>query len=191
MFSGIVEEIGVVLSLAPKARSKVMELVVRRPAGWDKVKKGASICVSGVCLTVTKVSSKELGFDVVSETLERSLLGGLRRGDRVNLERALEWKGRVEGHFVLGHVDGTGRVQKVVNKPKEKSYLIACDPALGRNLIEKGSVAVSGVSLTLGKVTRKSFWLHCIPYTLAHTTLGDLTAGSRVNIEIDLLAKRR
>lgn len=191
MFSGIVENISAVLSLEPKPHSRVFEMTVKRPASWKAVKKGASISVNGACLTVTKITPKIIGFDIVSETLKRTALGMLQRGDRVNLERALEWKGRIEGHFVLGHIDGTGTVKKLINKTKEKSYLIECPPALGKYLIEKGSIAINGVSLTLGKVSKKAFWLHCIPYTLAHTTLSDLRGGSRVNIEIDFLAKRR
>ncbi len=191
MFSGIVETISVVLLLRPKPRSRVLEMTVRRPLQWKKIKKGASVCVNGVCLTVTKVSPKSIGFDVVSETIRRSGLGRLQKGDRVNLERALEWKGRVEGHFVLGHTDGTGKVKKIITKTKEKSFLIACSAALGKYLAEKGSIAVNGVSLTLGKITKNTFWLHCIPYTLAHTNLSDLRVGSEVNIEMDLLARLR
>jgi len=179
MFTGIVEATGRVVSL------KGATLQLNVPAPLSRLKKGGSLAVNGVCLTVVK-SGQPLSFNLVKETVRRSTLGALKRGDAVNLERPLKSGGRLDGHFVLGHVDGVGRVTKIDEGRRERSIFINYPDGLRRYFVEKGSVTVDGVSLTLGKVGRGGFWLHFIPHTLDKTISRHYALGDRVNLEADL-----
>jgi riboflavin synthase len=153
------------------------------------MKIGGSLAVNGACLTLVSKKGSRLSFNVVPETLRRTGLGRLKPGDAVNLERALRAGSRVEGHFVLGHVDGAGRVEKVRAAGNGRDFFVSFPPALRGYLFEKGSVALDGISLTLGKVTAKGFWVHLVPHTLRKTVSGAWRAGSPVNVEADVLAK--
>ena len=188
MFTGIVEEIGTVRAV--ERRAEDARITVAGPLVVPGTAVGASIAVDGVCLTATAFpAGAEVAFDVMPETLRRSTLGGLAPGDRVNLERALPADGRLDGHLVQGHVDGVGRL--VSRTPGERWDDLAFElpPGLARYVAEKGSIAVSGVSLTVTWVTDSGFGVSLIPATLAATTLGALAPGEAVNLEVDVVAK--
>lgn len=188
MFSGVTAGLGRVLEI--KKQKKIARLTLEAPSALLKdLKYGASVCVSGVCLSVVAHRGKRLSFDMVAETLKRSCLGRLKAHDRVNLERPLRYGSRIEGHIVQGHVDGTGQIVAVQKTARQRNIQISCPRSLGRYLIEKGSIAVDGVSLTIGKVHRNRFWVHCIPVTLRKTTLGLCREGDWVNLEADWLLK--
>lgn len=174
MFTGIVERTGRVLS--PGRRLAV-------DTGWTDLRTGESVAVGGVCLTVARLDGPRAGFDVVPETTRRTTLGSLRKGDRVNLERALRAGDRLSGHVVQGHVDGTGIVVRTGATLRIQSPLAA-------QLVSKGSVAVDGVSLTVVDADSETFSIALIPTTRRITTLGRLRRGQRVNIETDVLLKK-
>ena len=182
MFTGIVEERGVV-------RSAGGRLEVEAPTVSSDAEVGASIAVDGVCLTVVDLAGGTLAFDLADETLERSTLGERRSDDRVNLERPVTLLTRLGGHLVQGHVDGVGVVREL--RPAEGGTVMRIElPAdLSRYVVEKGSIAVDGVSLTVAAVDDEAFEVALIPHTLAATTLGERAQGDRVNLEVDVLAK--
>jgi riboflavin synthase alpha subunit len=173
MFTGIVERMG---RVAAPGRRLAIE------TGWTDLRRGESIAVAGVCLTVARIEGSRAGFDVVPETIRRTTLRALRRDDRVNLERALRASDRLGGHLVLGHVDGTGTVARPGATVRIASPLAA-------QLVPKGSVAIDGVSLTVVDVEPDAFTLALIPTTRRITTLGRLRKGQRVNIEVDKMLK--
>ena len=187
MFTGIVETVGAVRALRRGAAKA--ELVIEAPAVVPGTRIGDSIAVNGTCLTVTAVEGGELHFEAVAETLERSALGALREGGAVNLERAMRADGRLDGHIVQGHVDGTGRVRELRRSGEDVRLFVDCEPAFAELLVEKGSVAVDGVSLTVVGVEAAGFDVALIPHTLAVTNLGGLVPGSPVNLEADVLGK--
>ena len=190
MFTGIVEEIGTVTALELHDDGVDARLTVRGPLVASDARVGDSIAVSGVCLTVTDLlGDGAFVADVMPETLSRSTLGKLAPGDRVNLERALPVGGRYGGHVVQGHVDGVGVVRERVPGPRWEDVTVGLDAALSRYVAEKGSIAVSGVSLTVTWVADDAFGISLIPTTLAATTLGAAVPGTRVNVEVDVLAK--
>ncbi len=155
----------------------------------DRISTGDSLCVNGVCLTVSGQRSGVLSMDVSAETLSRSTLGGLGAGDRVNLERALRLSDRLGGHLVSGHVDGIGRIVGKENRQGSWLLEIEFDPALSRYTIEKGSIAVDGVSLTINRCRTGRVEVNIIPQTGRETTLLEINRGGRVNIETDLIGK--
>jgi riboflavin synthase len=187
MFTGIVEELGVVVDVQAKGDSATLS--VRAPVVSTDARHGASIAVNGVCLTVVAQRGEILDFDVMAETLQRSVIGGLTTGEQVNLERPLRVDGRLDGHVVQGHVDGTAVI--VSRSPGDgwDAVRFAVPAALARYLAEKGSVAVDGVSLTVTAVGPDWFEVGLIPETLRATTLGRKHPGDAVNIEVDILAK--
>lgn len=191
MFTGIIEEIGEVVSV--QARGDSAELVLSAERVADDLRPGASIAVNGVCLTVTGWTvydpQRHIGFDVMAETLQRSVLGGLQPGDRVNLERAVRADTRLDGHIVQGHVDGTGVVLARTPGDAWESVRFSVPGPLARFIAEKGSIAVDGVSLTVTAVGADWFDVGLIPETLRATILGDLQPGVPVNLEVDVLAK--
>ena len=188
MFTGIVEERGTVIEAGPPL------VIVAWKVAEDST-EGASLSVNGVCLTVVERSPKEanggcrLSFDVSPETLSRSSLGRLRRGDPVNLERPVMLMSRLGGHLVQGHVDGVGTVLNTEDVSSGRVIRIGLADGLARYVVEKGSVAVDGVSLTVVDPRNESFDVALIPHTLEATTLGTLKEGDAVNIEVDVLAK--
>jgi riboflavin synthase len=188
VFTGIVEEIGIVRELARKG--DVTRLAVAATVACDGSDLGASVAVNGVCLTVAARAASELVFEVGPETLTRTALGRLAGGGRVNLERPLRFGGALGGHLVLGHVDGVGTVEAVTRVESTARVRIALgDPDLAPLLIPQGSVAVDGVSLTVAALTGTTFEVMLIPHTLSVTTLGALGAGQAVNIETDVIGK--
>lgn len=186
MFTGIVEELGEVVSVEPRGDSAVV--AVRGRVAAD-ARHGDSISVNGVCLTVVDVDGETFRADVMAETLRRSCLADLVPGDRVNLERPVRADGRLGGHVVQGHVDGTGVVESRTPGDQWELVRVGMPAELARYVVEKGSVAVDGVSLTVVQAGPDHFDVGLIPTTLALTTLGHKGVGERVNIEVDILAK--
>ncbi|MBI2216414.1 MAG: riboflavin synthase [Candidatus Rokubacteria bacterium] len=188
MFTGIVEEMGLVRRLERGARTATLEVGAHMTLEGSEV--GASVAVNGVCLTVVSRCAEGFAFEVGPETLERTALGRLAAGDAVNLERPLRFGGALGGHLVLGHVDGVGTVEHVSRVESTARVRIALlQPELEPLLIPQGSAAVEGVSLTVAALGPKWFEVMLIPHTLAVTTLGRLVAGQPVNIEADVIGK--
>ena len=187
MFTGIVEAVGDVVEIV--ARGETTFLSINAPAIAAGVRVGDSISVNGGCLTVVAAEAGRFGFEAVRETLERTALGDLRKGSRVNLERALRADARLDGHIVQGHVDEAGRVRELRRRGEDVQLWIACSNAFADWLIPKGSVAIDGVSLTVVGVGDDGFDVALIPHTLATTTLAGLLGGERVNLEADVLGK--
>lgn len=188
MFTGLIEDLGsivradrrsdaLVLGVSP-GKLPVTELVV-----------GDSVCHDGVCLTVTEVGRDSYTVLAGAETLARTTLGGLRIGRRVNLERALRVGDRLGGHWVTGHIDGTGELAARRDLGANLVLIVRAAPALLRYIVEKGSIAIAGVSLTVNTVDAEGFSVAIIPHTRDHTSLGELATGDRVNLEVDILAK--
>jgi riboflavin synthase len=189
MFTGIVEGMGKVRSVSKSKRVADTALRVEVGRLGRGLKKGDSVCINGACLTVTRLLKGQAEFEMVAETIRRTNLGGVNPGDRVNIERSMKVGDRLEGHFVLGHVDGTGVIDEIQKIPSETKIWIKLDKGLARSLVSKGSIAVDGVSLTLVDVEGDRVSLSLIPHTLSVTTLGSRRKGDRVNIETDILGK--
>jgi riboflavin synthase len=189
MFTGIVEGMGRVRSVSRSRRGADTALRVKLGRLARGLKKGDSVCINGACLTVTKLSKGEAEFEMVAETIRRTNLAGVKPGDEVNIERSMKVGDRLEGHFVLGHVDGTGTIEDIKKTPSETKIWIKLDKRLARSLVSKGSIAVDGVSLTLVDVDGDRVSVSLIPHTLGMTTLGFRRRGDRVNIETDILGK--
>jgi riboflavin synthase len=187
MFTGIVEELGELVRLDWRGEGGVLAL--RGPLVASDAREGDSIAVSGVCLTVVRVEDGVFEVDVMKETFDRSALGTLAPGDPVNLERAATLATRMGGHMVQGHVDGVGTV--LARRPGENwdDVTVALPPGLSRYVVEKGSITVDGVSLTVVSVTEEAFTVSLIPTTLRLTTLGRKGVGELVNLEVDVMAK--
>ena len=187
MFTGIVEEVGTVLAVDRTGQDA--RLTLRGPLVTSDTPLGGSIAVDGVCLTVTQVADGTFTVDAMPETMRRTALGDLRPGDTVNLERAVPVTGRLDGHIVQGHVDGVGEVLERSPGPRWDDVVVSLPEGLARYVAEKGSIAISGVSLTVTSVGPDRFGVSLIPTTLAATTWGRLTVGDRVNLEVDVIAK--
>ncbi|GAA2315223.1 riboflavin synthase subunit alpha [Streptomyces caniferus] len=187
MFTGIVEELGEVVAVENLGDASRFRL--RGPVVTEDAKHGDSIAVNGVCLTVVDTADGEFTADVMAETLNRSSLGALSVGSRINLERPMALGGRLGGHLVQGHVDGTGTLIERIPGEHWEIVKIALPAALSRYVVEKGSITVDGVSLTVVDAAADYFTISLIPTTLALTTLGIKKAGDPVNLEVDVLAK--
>ncbi len=187
MFTGIIRERGRVASVERGGEGVRLQVEAPRTAG--QVAVGDSVSVNGVCLTATVVDDGALSFDAVPETIRRSSLGQLEPGDEVNLEPALRVGDPLGGHYVQGHVDGVGRVRSVESEGEDVRVWVDAVPELLRYLVEKGSVTVEGVALTVTEVDESGFAVALVPHTLAETTLASLAAGDPVNLEVDVLAK--
>lgn len=187
MFTGIIEEIGTVKQLQNGTSACV--LTVSAKTVLSDVHIGDSIAVNGTCLTVCRSDGNSFSADVMPETMRRTNLGRLRTGSRVNLERALPANGRFGGHIVSGHIDGTGTVKKLEREENAVWITVSADASLLRYIIEKGSVAIDGISLTVTRVTQQDFSVSVIPHTAQETTLLLRRAGDAVNLECDLIAK--
>lgn len=187
MFTGIVETVGRVVRIARHGDLASLELEAGPVA--DGVKLGDSIAVNGCCLTVTSRGGTTLTFQAVAETLRCTNLGDLDAGSGVNLERAVRADQRLDGHIVQGHVDATGTVRALERQGDDVRLHVTCDPAFAALLVDKGSVAIDGVSLTVVAPGANGFHVALIPHTLAATTLGRRRPGERVNLEADVLGK--
>lgn len=187
MFTGLVEATAEVRSLARREGGAVLEVAV--PASYGEVSRGESVSVSGVCLTAVPAAGGALRFDVSGETLGRSTLGALRSGDAVNLERALALGARLGGHVVQGHVDGTAPVTRLEREGDFIRLGVRLDPGWSRYAVEKGSIALDGISLTVASLDRDELEVAVIPETWSATTLRHRRPGDLLNVEVDLLAK--
>ncbi len=187
MFTGIIEETGCITML--RRQSGILRIAVRAEKIISDARIGDSICVSGVCLTIVDIKGRELFFDVVSETASVSTLRNIVTGQKVNLERALKVGDRLGGHFVTGHVDCMGTIRHKRLKRGNLEFGIALPAKYLKFIVNKGSVAVDGISLTIASVRGGSFFVSIIPHTAKVTTLGFKHAGDKVNLELDMLAK--
>lgn len=187
IFTGLIEEIGTIQAVQKGAKSA--RLTIRASAIFDDLKLGDSVAVNGVCLTVSSHLDKSFTADVMNETLRRSSLGELSAGSRVNLERAMAAGGRFGGHIVSGHIDGTGTITRMAREDNAVWVTITTAPEVLRYIVEKGSIAIDGISLTVARVDDTSFAVSVIPHTGMATTLLDKTAGSTVNLENDVIGK--
>lgn len=187
MFTGIVEGVGTVLSFAGKGTGAVLEVSHGFPPG--ELRGGDSVSVSGACLTVKEPGGGRFTADVSAETIARTTFRSMKTGSRVNLERAVRASGRLDGHLVYGHVDGTGKVREIRHSGDSRLFHITTDPFIMRHLVFKGSVAVDGVSLTVSALHPDGFDAALVPFTLERTTLGNARPGDIVNLETDVVGK--
>jgi riboflavin synthase len=185
MFTGLIERTSRVLRISDEP--SLRRLVIA--ADWTDVKLGESIAINGVCLTATELGFGLVGFDVIPETLSKTNLPLLHEGDEVNVERALRAGDRIDGHFVQGHVDGTARLERIVQDNGEFRLVIAASPSFAPMLVFKGSICVDGVSLTIAAVRGNIFEVALIPTTLKLTTLGSRPLGWPFNLEADIITK--
>ena len=186
MFTGIVAHKGSVVAVSDEAGVRRLTF---EAGALAQLEVGDSIAVNGVCLTAVAVEESTIAVEIVPETLSRSSLGLIRPGEAVNLERPMSAQGRFDGHIVQGHVDGVGVVSKVVADGDDRRLTIDVPPGLARFIVEKGSISVDGVSLTVSGVGPGSFEVALIPHTLEVTTLGLRGEGDQVNLEVDIIAK--
>ena len=187
MFTGIIEEVGTVRSIQRGSTSSFIE--IQANAVLEGTKLGDSIVVNGVCLTVTELGKDSFRADVMNETLNRSSLGSLRSGSPVDLERAMAAGGRFGGHIVSGHIDGTGTITEIKKDGIAHWYTVSAPAGIMRYIVEKGSIAIDGISLTVAKVTDSSFSVSIIPHTAAQTVLSYKKPGDTVNLENDIIGK--
>jgi len=187
VFTGIIETVGVVSEI--EGRGGLTRLTIEAAPIVEGVEIGDSIAINGGCLTVTAIDGARLGFDAIRETLDRTSMGALAVGSRVNLERAMRASDRLDGHIVQGHVDGMGRVRELTRDGEDVRLAIDCGPEIVDLLVEKGSVAIDGVSLTVVGVSETGFDVALTPHTLDVTTLSDCDPGDPVNLEADVLGK--
>ncbi|MDO8578857.1 MAG: riboflavin synthase [Dehalococcoidales bacterium] len=183
MFTGIVEETGTVISKLPS------KLAIRARVVMPEIKLGDSMAVNGVCLTVTRFDADSFAVDIMPETTQRTNLGALKNGDKVNLERPLTLNGRLGGHLVQGHVDGTGRVSALEQAGEALLIRIATTPDIMKYVVEKGFIAVDGISLTIVSRDTGSFQVSIVDFTRKNTILGEIKVGDTVNLEADIIAK--
>jgi len=187
LFTGIIEQVGEILD--SHGRGGGLELKIGATLAGEPLQVGESVAVSGPCLTVESVVAGGFVVFASPETTRLTKIGDLRRGDRVNLERAMRAEGRFGGHMVSGHVDGTGRLSGIVPRGEATELRFDAPPDVAKFLAAKGSIAIDGVSLTLNSASGGSFSVMIIPHTLGATTLGELRPGSRVNLEVDMFAR--
>jgi riboflavin synthase, alpha subunit len=187
MFTGIIEDLGTINRISRKGEDAL--LIVDTSMNLDDINIGDSISVSGACLTITEKGGKRFSADVSAETLARTNLKSLKSGDKVNLEKSLRLNSFLGGHLVLGHVDGIGKIQEKVSKGNSIQFGVEIDAGLSRYIVEKGSVAVDGISLTVNRCEKNRFYVNIIPHTARNTTLGFKKAADLVNIETDIIGK--
>ena len=187
MFTGIVEEVGTIVSISKGAKSS--KLTLQGKVIFEDMHIGDSIAVNGVCLTVTEKTANTFTVDVMAETLRRSSLGTLSKGSKVNMERAMAANGRFGGHIVSGHIDGTGTIKSFVREDNAVWVTIAASSKLLKYIIEKGSITIDGISLTVAYVDSQCFKVSLIPHTAANTTLLTKKTGDMVNLENDIVGK--
>lgn len=182
MFTGIIRTLGVIKEL----KGGILQI---QPKGLMRIKEGDSVAVNGACLTVDKKAGKRLGFSLMSSTLKTTTLRSLKKGGVVNLELPLRYGDRVDGHFVLGHVDGVVKVVRVTKKGKSRELTVRVPTVLRKYCVAKGSIALDGVSLTIVSVRGRDVFVSLTPYTLTHTRFATVCVGDKVNVEVDVLAR--
>ena len=187
MFTGIVETVGTVKSI--RRKDKAIELFIDSALICEDLKLGDSISVNGVCLTATSITKPQFSVDVIHETIRSSSLNKLTSNSKVNLERAMPMNGRFGGHIVSGHVDGVGTIRKILNDGNSIIYTIEAPENVMRYTIDKGSITIDGISLTVASVSERSFQVAIIPFTASETTLSLRKVGDTVNLESDLVGK--
>ena len=187
MFTGIIEEVGVIKSIRMGAQSAVITIEAEKVL--EDIHLGDSIALNEVCLTVTSFDSHSYSVDIMHESLKRTNLGSMKSGSRVNLERAMAADGRFGGHIVAGHVDGTGKITSMEKDDNAVWIYIQAEPSVLKYIVEKGSITIDGISLTVAKVDEKSFAVSVIPHTGTHTTLLEKKPGDTVNLENDMIGK--
>ena len=187
MFTGIIEEVGAVKQITHGQHSEVLNIQARTVL--ENTKIGDSIAVNGICLTVTRLFADSFSADVMHETLNRSSLAGLMVGSRVNLERAMAADGRFGGHIVSGHIDGTGVIRSLTREENAIWVSIGTSPQILHLIVEKGSICIDGISLTVAKVEEEGFQVSVIPHTGEETTLLEKVPGDSVNLENDVIGK--
>jgi len=183
LFTGIVQEIGTIVSITKEG------LIVKAGRALGGIQVGGSIAVNGVCLTVTAFDDKSFSVDVMPETLKKTNLGGLRDGDKVNLERPLAYNGEIGGHLVQGHIDDTGKVVRVAREGDAVLMWFEAKPEVMRYIVPKGFIAVDGISLTVTSKNTSAFGVSLVAYTFQNTNLGNRKAGDAVNLEVDIIGK--
>lgn len=182
MFTGIIEEIGSIINPGNKLKIKCKKILL-------DVSLGDSIAVNGVCLTVTEFNTDSITVDVMNETLNKTYLGSMKKGDLVNLERAMSANGRFGGHIVSGHIDGTGIIREIKKDGISILYSISADNKILNYIVEKGSIAIDGISLTVAYIDEEVFKVSVIPHTQENTTLLSKNIGDKVNLENDIIGK--
>ena len=187
MFTGIIEEVGVIKNIKMGAKSAV--ITIQAKTVMEDIHLGDSIAMNGVCLTVTSFDKNSYSVDVMHETLRRTNLGELKGGSRVNLERAMAADGRFGGHIVAGHVDGPGTITSMKQDDNAVWITIETEPSVLKYIVEKGSITIDGISLTVAEVDSRSFAVSVIPHTGMHTTLLEKKPGDTVNLETDMVGK--
>ena len=190
MFTGIVEGVGKVnkISKITKNRSAI-EMTIDLGKQVKGLKIGQSVALNGVCLTATKISKSKCIFEMIEETTKKTDLGNLKVGGVVNIERSLKAGDRLEGHFVLGHVDGVGKIKKIVKKPKEVQVYFEVPKSLAKYVVKKGSIAIDGISLTVVDIKKTLASFSLIPHTIQITNFHTKKVGDKINIETDILGK--
>jgi len=190
VFTGIIEGQGIVKNFVNKTKNHSaakMEIDLGNLANGLQI--GDSVAINGACLTATHISKNQAEFEMIGETLKKTNLGMIKSGDKVNIERSLKVGQRMEGHFVLGHIDGTGKIIKIEKLSKEIKFWIELPKDLSRFVVKKGSITVDGISLTLVDVLKNKISICIIPHTMKITNLGSKKIGDKVNIETDILGK--
>lgn len=187
MFTGIVEEIGTINNVKIGAHSAVLTIYAEKVLADLEI--GDSVAVNGVCLTVTWMGAGQFSADVMHETMKRSTLSNFKIGSRVNLERAMPANGRFGGHIVSGHVDGIGKIESVARDDIAVLYTVQAHPSVLRYIVEKGSIAIDGISLTVADVSSNNFCVSVIPHTVQMTSLSERQKGDEVNLETDMIGK--
>ena len=187
MFTGIIKTIGEIQAIMKENDS--LRFFISCPKIFENVDQGSSVCVSGVCLTVTGKDNSNLIFEVMPETIRKSILGTVKVGDKLNLENSLLVGDEMGGHFVYGHVNTVGRVVNIENEGEDKLVSVEVVDEFEKYLVDEGSIAIDGVSLTIARTNKNIFTVSLIQYTLAETSLGSLKVGDSVNIEFDMMLK--
>ncbi len=190
MFTGIVTGTGKVVDITRDPKSKsAMQMTVNLGRHARGLKTGQSVALNGVCLTATKLSGSRCIFEVIAETIKKTNLGGLKPGHILNIERSLAARDRLEGHFVLGHIDGVGIIKKILKEPDETRVWFGISRTLSRYVVKKGSIAVDGISLTVSEIKGNMVTVSLIPHTVKITNFAGKKAGDKLNIETDILGK--
>lgn len=190
MFTGIVEGIGKVKKIEKQTKNRSAVLMTVDLGSYSKdLKIGQSVALNGVCLTVTNIDKSNCKFEMIDETIKKTDLGNLEEGGIVNIERSLKAGDRLEGHFVLGHVDGVGIIEKILTKPKEVQIWFKIPKSLAKYVVKKGSIAVDGISLTVVDVKKNLILVCLIPHTMQVTNFRTKKIGDKINIETDILGK--